>query len=64
MEHKLLLQVGKNEPVELITTKQCALMLGYSVKHIQLLCDTGKIDSHKIGRDLFVVVDSAKQYTV
>lgn len=48
--------------VDLFTTNQAALKLGYTLQHVRLLIRQGKISGVKIGRDWLIKKDTVNIY--
>ncbi len=47
---------------ELITTREAAENLGYTIQHTRLLIRRGQIEATKFGRDWLVVRESVVEY--
>ena len=47
---------------ELITTREAAENLGYTIQHTRLLIRRGEIEATKFGRDWLVVRESVVEY--
>ena len=47
---------------ELITTREAAETLGYTIQHTRLLIRRGQIEATKFGRDWLVVRESVVEY--
>ena len=47
---------------ELMTTREAAENLGYTIQHTRLLIRQGKIEASKVGRDWLVVRESVVEY--
>lgn len=48
----------------LMTTREAAEDLGYTIQHTRLLIRQGKIEASKFGRDWLVVRESVVEYKV
>ncbi len=53
---------GKMKKVEWLTTKFCGGEICKSARHIQLLCQSGKLKAKKYGRDWMIQSDVWEDY--
>lgn len=47
---------------DLVSTKEAANLLGYTVQHTRLLIREGKLDARKLGRDWLLVREKVEAY--
>lgn len=49
-------------PLELVTSAQASLELGYTIQHTRLLIRTGKLSATKLGRDWIISRAEVRRY--